>query len=564
MRSFVWFSVLLLATASATTAQTASKPRVRAAKPSSAVSPREVQELRDALAAQQQQMQQQRQQMEQLKSQLQQLIDATQQANASAQKVQSTAEQAQASATQAQQSATDAQRLADQASANAVEAKTQLSLVSTKTQDQDKKLSALQNVLGRFRFNGDVRVRGENFTQQGIQDRNRARLRVRFGVEGKLNEDFNAGIYLATGSLGDPTTTNETLTNNFDRKTIGLDKAFITYNPVAHKWISATAGKFPYLWLRTSVTGDPDLNPEGFDQKLSFDFTGPVVKNFTVQGIELLYNESSAGQDSYALGGQASAKLQFGPWTATPSFLSLKWNRPDAILQAGAFAVGATSTGSTSTKTPVPSVPVPGEGPGCAKGFPALPAFPPCAFAANGMTNATFIDSTGLLHFYSGFNYADFILNNQIKTPLARLPINLLLEFEDNLDAENHPLDAKGKVMPGLASQNKEYGADFSIGQTKNKNDVQIGYAWQRQEQDADIASFGESDQRTPTNLLQHRIYALWKLRANTLASFAYWRGRVLNSNLENNAALTQKTITTAGQQEPWLNRFQFDLIYSF
>src|SRR5213594_4133391 len=179
MRSFVWFSVLLLVTASATTAQTASKPRVRAAKPNSAVSAREAQELRDALAAQQQQSQQ----MEQLKSQLQQLIDATQQANASAQKVQSTAEQAQASATQAEQSATDAQRLADQASANAVEAKTQLSLVSTKTQDQDKKLSALQDLLGRFRFAGDVRVRGENFTQQGIQDRNRARLRVRFGVE---------------------------------------------------------------------------------------------------------------------------------------------------------------------------------------------------------------------------------------------------------------------------------------------------------------------------------------------------------------------------------------------
>ena len=42
MRSFVWFSVLLLVTASATTAQTASKARVRAAKPNSAVSAREI------------------------------------------------------------------------------------------------------------------------------------------------------------------------------------------------------------------------------------------------------------------------------------------------------------------------------------------------------------------------------------------------------------------------------------------------------------------------------------------------------------------------------------------
>jgi hypothetical protein len=104
----------------------------------------------------------------------------------------------------------------------------------------------------------------------------------------------------------------------------------------------------------------------------------------------------------------------------------------------------------------------------------------------------------------------------------------------------------------------------LSIGQTRNKNDLQLGYAWLRQEQDSVIASFAESDQRTPTNLIQNRIYALWKLRANTLASFTWWHGRVLNTNLENNAALIQKTITKAGQTEPYLNRLQFDLIYTF
>src|SRR5207245_10896548 len=144
--------------------------------------------------------------------------------------------------------ALDKERYAYQYATIDIETIIHLDHIRSMTQDQDKMLSALQDLLGRFLFAVYVRVRGENFTQQGIQDRNRARLRARFGVEGKLNEDFNAGIYLATGSLGDPTTTNETLTNNFDRKTIGLDKAFITYNPIAHKWISATAGKFPYLW----------------------------------------------------------------------------------------------------------------------------------------------------------------------------------------------------------------------------------------------------------------------------------------------------------------------------
>jgi hypothetical protein len=185
------------------------------------------------------------------------------------------------------------------------------------------------------------------------------------------------------------------------------------------------------------------------------------------------------------------------------------------------------------------------------------------------MTNATFVDSKGVPHFYSGYNYADFILPNQIQTGFTRLPVNILLEFLDNLDAENHPLDTKGKVISTLGSQNKEYGFDVSVGQVKNKNDIQVGYAWYREEQDAAIASFVESDQRAPTNILQNRIYALWKLRSNTLASFTWWHGRALNTNLENNVALFNNyssiaTITKPGQQEPYLNRLQFDLIYTF
>ena len=569
------FGIFLLA--SAIWAQTGPAPArtTKTTAKKTVASAQEVQELRDALAVQQQQM-------EQLKSQLQQLLDATQQANATAQKAQSVSDQAQSVAAEAQQKAAAAASVASgqdgtvaKLSSDLTEVKTTLTNSVVSTQDEQKRVSALENLLGRFRFNGDIRLRGENFTQNGVPDRNRARMRVRFGFDGQLNQDFVGGIYLATGSLGDPTTTNETFTNNFDRKTIALDRAFITYNPVTHNWLSLTGGKFAYLWQRTSVTGDPDLNPEGFDQKLSFNMSNPFVKNFTIQGIQLLYNESagSAGasavsaEDSYALGTQVSARLQAGPWTATPSFLTLKWNRPDAILQSSAFAVGATTTGFQPTGNPTPppvtGIPVPGEGQGCAKGL-NFPAFPPCVFAPNGMTNATFVDSKGVPHFYSGYDYADFILNNQFKTGLERWPVNLLLELEDNLDAENHPLNTKGNVISTLGSQNKEYGADFSLGQTRNKNDLQFGYAWLRQEQDSVLASFAESDQRAPTNILQNRIYALWKPRANTLASFTWWHGRTLNTNLENNTAFVQKTIKTAGLPEPYLNRFQFDLIYSF
>jgi hypothetical protein len=286
----------------------------------------------------------------------------------------------------------------------------------------------------------------------------------------------------------------------------------------------------------------------------------------TIQALQLLYNESSSGQDSYVLGAQTQARFQAGPWTAIASFLNQHWNRPDALLQASAFEVQATTTGSGTT-----SFPVPGEGPGCSTNG-NLPKFAPCAFAPNGMTNATFIDASGKAHFVSGFDLADFILNNQFKTGMERFPLNLLLEFDENLDATAHPLSAATgtPVLTTLGSQNKAYGFDVSLGQTVRKNDVQFGYSWYRHEQDSALASIAESDQRAPTNVLQNKIYGSWKIRANTVANITLWRGRVLNTFLENNAALynnwggAKSTITTAGQQEPWLNRLQFDLIYTY
>jgi hypothetical protein len=557
MRRIKWctFIFLLFVTAvSLAQSSPSAKGKGRKTARPQAASQQDIRELRDLVSAQQSQLEQQHREMEQLRSQLQLLIDANQQTIAAAQKLQTSAEQAQSTAAQAQQSAAEAQRLADQVTANAVAAKTALSLVNNRSQDEVKRVVSLENVLGRFRLQGDIRLRGESFFQGCTlcDQRNRARIRVRFGVESQLNQDFIAGAALATGPLGDPTTTNESLANFFDRKTIALDQGFVSYRPVAHSWLQITGGKFPYTWNRTSVTGDPDINPEGFNQKLSWDLQIPVLKNFTVQGMQLLYNEVASGTDSYSLGGQVAARLQVGRWSAEPSFMALKWNNPGAILQASAFAVGATTTTG--------GLPVPGQGPGCAKGQ-GLPSTAPCALSPNGMTNATYLDPSGRPQFHSGFLYADFILANQFKTGLTRLPVNLLLEYEQNLDAASHPFDSTGKVIPGLGSQGKTYMTDLSLGQLKNRNDVQFGYAWLRQEQDAVIASFAESEQRAPTNILQNRFYGLWKLRSNTVASYTFWYGRTLNSALQH-AVLAPGT--AVGTVEPHLKRMQFDLIYTF
>ena len=163
-------------------------------------------------------------------------------------------------------------------------------------------------------------------------------------------------------------------------------------------------------------------------------------------------------------------------------------------------------------------------------------------------------------HFLSQFLYVDLILNNQIKTGLSRFPLNLLLDYQNNLNAADHPLDAKGKPT-NLGKQSHGYLVDVSLGQTKNRNDVQFGYAFEREEQDAIISSFAESEIRAPTNILEHRIYGLWKIRANTTAAFTMWIGRTLNSNLQH-AVVAPGTVP--GTVEPWLKRLPFDMIYTF
>jgi hypothetical protein len=596
MKAVTRFTMILLL---ASLALAQSKAPARKAASKTAATAADVQALKDAVAAQQQQLQVLQQQLQQTNQQLQQTTSQFQQTQQQLQQAQQAAADAQQKAASIESSVASKDAV-EKLSSQFADVQTTLTNNAVSSQDEQKRVTALEATLGRFRWTGDVRVRGENFFQgysgcTACADRNRARVRIRFGFEGKLNDDFIAGVAMATGTLGDPTTTNETLTNFFDRKTIALDRGYITYNPVAHKWLSLTGGKFAYTWQRTGVTLDPDINPEGFVEKLNKDFSSiPVVKNLNIQAMQLLLNETSGtgglyhGHDSFVVGGQIGGRLQlFKFWTMTPSFTILNWRYPDAFLNANFFATQAASTNNINVvdaNGKVISFPVTGEGPGCAASSGGLQSSQACIFAANGMTNSTYADAAGHLHFLSGYLNADLILNNQFKTGLARLPLNVLLEYENNLNASDHPFDftVKGAVTdPGsvtaknLGKQSHAYLTDISIGQQKNRGDLQFGYAFLRQEQDSSIASFTESDQRAPSNILQHRIYGLWRIRQNTTASFTWWHGRTLNPFLQNAVlASGMKISDTPGtgvlvpgasdQHEPWLNRLQFDLIYTF
>jgi cell division protein FtsB len=85
----------------------------------------------------------------------------------------------------------------------------------------------------RIKFKGDFRFRDENISQERVvapgevrdaANQNRARLRVRAGLEAKVTDNTNFVMQLATGG-SDPRSSNVTLDNEASRKDIGLDLA---------------------------------------------------------------------------------------------------------------------------------------------------------------------------------------------------------------------------------------------------------------------------------------------------------------------------------------------------
>ena len=589
---------------SSTTKSTTTKSK-KAALPKKPVAPPmnpEIQALRRAIADQQKAIEAQNQAMEAQKQvtstqqaqiqQLQQQLQTRDQAVATAQQ---TAQQAQSASEKVAAKLTTY----DQLQSDVKDAKTTAASASAKVAEEQKRVSTIENIVSRFRFSGDIRVRQEDFfqsrqdicvtanTPKGCTPRIRERIRVRLGIEGKAGEDFVGGLALATGTIYDPTSTNETLTSSFERKNITLDRGYITYAPKAYPWLQVTGGKFAATWIRTGQTFDGDLNPEGFSEKFSFDIKGnSFLKNITFTGLQLLYNEVAAptalnstacvagqqfcanglntqGADSFAIGGQVSARLRPAKWiTIVPSYTILSWRNENTLLNQASTVTGSTALMGS---TPVPTS---------------------TNFGPNGLTNDTVTIGTAangasIRNYSSKFLYSDFILDSTISTGAARWPIRLVAEYMNNLNAASHPhalvctnssCSTTATVLAtNLGRQSHLYKAEAFFGQLKNRGDIQLSYGWWRQEQDSVLAAFNESDQRAPTNILQHLFTAQYLLRNNITLGASYWYGRTLNAALLNSnvnspagIALLTATERATGVREPYLNRMQFDIVYKF
>jgi Putative porin len=388
--------------------------------------------------------------------------------------------------------------------------------------EAQKHAEELYKRFGSLRFSGDIRFRYESFRNQGFDalaespDRNRLRVRARLALDGTINKNFDWGLKLATGIFTDPISSNQTLTDFFERKPFALERAFIRYDSKSDKvGVQLVAGKFEPTFRRTQMVWDDDVNVEGASEAIYFKTRSPL-RQVKFVAFELPFNEVSAGKDGVLYGGQVQTDWQLSPKvSATANVAYYDWNHPDQVLLGlGALATqvnggifnGAGSTGNQN--------------------------------GALGTTNRIRRNAAGQpIGFLAGFNLVDF-LGNLTWQASGRVPVSFVFDYVHN---------ATGRVR----DEKDGYWAGVQVGQSREKGDWLFGYTFTRIEQDAVLVPFNFSD----------------ILASNSRAHIPTVGYQIANGvTLQWTGLFSQRVnkVVVVSPFDRYLNRMQFDVIYKF
>jgi len=431
--------------------------------------------------------------------------------------VSASARPADAVQTQNSQANNSAPQLANASSTSTSQAKDQPA-----PSDAQKRVDELYKKFGAIRFSGDLRFRAETFRNQGFDavtkpaDRNRLRIRARLALDGTIDKHFDWGLKLATGIFTDPITTNQTLSDAFERKPFALERAFIRYDSKTDNvGLQLVAGKFEPTFRRTQMVWDDDINVEGASEAIYFKTKTPL-RQIKFVAFELPFNEVSGGKDGVLYGGQAQTDWQFSHVvSANVNLAYYDWNHADQIVGLLGAATNVVNGGIQNGSG------VTGNQNG-----------------ALGTTNRLLRNAAGTpIGFLAGFNLVD-VLGNVTWQASGRFPVSFTFDYVHN---------ATGRVR----DEKDAFWVGGQVGQTKEKGDWLFGYYYTRIEQDAVLVPFNFSD-ILASNSRAHMPTVAYQLANNVQVQ---WTG--LFSQRANKIVLNSL-------DNRYINRMQFDVIYKF
>jgi Skp family chaperone for outer membrane proteins len=303
----------------------------------------------------------------------------------------------------------------------------------------------------RTKISGDLRTRYEGIydrTQQeadgsheDLANRDRYRIRARLYVDSDITGEIATHFMLTTDDdpQKDPTTSNQTLTDDFNNKGIYIGRAYASYLPNWLKGSEFVFGKFKNTFLHTDIMWDPDVNPEGAYEKYTYSGLDKF-KPFVQLGQMSVNEQNFQTDDAYLFLNQAGFDWKIGGVTLTLAGSNYNWTNMEnsKFLNRAQF-----KGGGGNTYEPDPEAP-------------------------------------GQVKYKYNYNLWEGI--SAIKFDLGPVPTQLLFNYIVN-GADNVP-----------SSRDSAYYAGFLLGQEKKKGDWSLLYKYARIEQDAVIASLNDQD----------------------------------------------------------------------
>ena len=528
-----------------------------------------LEELRQTLVSQQQELQLLKEELGKRDREIEEARSAAATANSHA------AEARAAAADAANAASTVKTEVAASISASELQAGEQRKKLDEKIAAGNKSFEEKIKKVGPFSFAGDFRLRDEPFFGGPVnnsQVRNRERFRLRFNANVKLNDDISGGFALASGDINDPISTNQTANQYYTRKPFLLDRAFINYTPHQLKALTLTGGKFAYPFYRTELVWDNDLNPEGLAEKLEWKGENwKVLKQFAVIGFQLPFAETSGVNfnlpntnnrsihQSVVYGGQVQTAWQLGSWAKlTLDVAYYDYHNPDPIafsiatVNASSPSLGLLRLGGSSFQNSYQTA--------------TVSYIIPVDNGLGGTTGTTTVNSTIVnAKLNSGFGLFDTIAQLDFKTPSPRVPVRLLGDYVQNTKAcqnAGNPIfvpTEPANATVTIATVNKTcnsrqrrgYWLEARVGRQQLKGDFQVAYTRMFVEREAVMSAFNFSDMRQNSNVSEHRVELFYQALNNIQLGFTGLFGRPLNFGLST-------------PPEPMLKRLQFDVIYKF
>jgi len=401
--------------------------------------------------------------------------------------------------------------------------------------DRLKNVEARVSELGAIKFSGDIRLRSESFFGlsnslangdnpavfgNDLSPRHRMRFRARLQMRGSIGQEFDWGLRFATGSFADSISTNQTMTDFFNRKPFGVDQAFITYKPHSVPGLKLQGGRFEPPWTFTEMTIDNDLMVEGFNQSYSRGFKKSKLKDVTFVAWELPFLERNSafvrnangtvnidqsrrgGRDLALFGAQARARFE------PNAKVALNLSVADLFYSGTQFITPVQVFGSQLQLPLTFTIPANGATP--AQTITTQVSIPRDLLVAGngnlGITNASNNATNRDGHLASGFNLVDLLARLELKHS-KRFPVAILLDFVTN--TQTHAVVTAGSGGADLLLPNHEnhgFWGEIQVGKTKDRGDIQFGYTFMRIEKDAVLTPFNFSDVTQQTDMRGHRL----------------------------------------------------------